>query len=158
MEKTWTKALKASISDVFSTMFFMVPEEDPGLCQEMAGEDAQGWLEGRVELVREEGGGLAIWCWAHSGLARELAANILSLEPDELSESDIVDAYAEMLNMVAGSLLTAVDQKAQWRLGLPQATVSQGGRLGARTTRAAELLCFDLEGKPLIVGAAPAAG
>ena len=79
MDKTWTKALRDSISEVFSTMFFMVPEEEEGLADRLAAEDAAGWLEGWVEITRP-GESVRLWVWAGPGLAKELAGNILSLE------------------------------------------------------------------------------
>jgi hypothetical protein len=152
MDKTWTKALRDSISEVFSTMFFMVPEEDEGLADRLAAEDAAGWLEGWVEITRP-GESVRLWVWAGPGLAKELAGNILSLEEEDLGPEEVLDAYAEMLNMVAGSVLTAVDPDSQWKLGLPQARRREGGRLGELAGGAQWTLGFDVESRPLLAGA-----
>jgi hypothetical protein len=157
MDKTWTTALKGSISEVFSTMFFMVPEEDEGLAERLTGEDAAGWLEGWVDITRS-GETVRLHVWAGPGLAKELAGNILSLEEDDLGPEEVLDAYAEMLNMVAGSLLTTVDPESQWKLGLPQATRRSSGRVGELSAGASWVLGFDVEGRPLLAGAGGSLG
>ncbi len=150
MQKTWTKALRDSISDVFSTMFFMVPEEAPSLEQIPPAGGSQTWVEGWVDMQGPEGQARVL-IWAPVELARELGANILSLEPDELSEEDMLDAYREMLNMVAGNHLTLVDDQGNWRMGLPQ--TSPPRELPVPDTGQAQLiLYFDVEGMPLLAG------
>ena len=54
MDKIWKTALRESISEVFSTMFFLVPEEDDTLAESLAGNRAQAWLEGWLEGDRSE--------------------------------------------------------------------------------------------------------
>lgn len=151
MQETWMKALKDSISEVFATMFFMVPEELEGLPAEIAQIDASGWLEGWVEMTRGEEK-LRLLVWTPPEVARELAANILSCEPEDLSEDDVADAYREMLNMVAGSVLTAVDTESQWIMGLPQARVIEQGKVESMAAQARLLVAYEVEQKPLLAG------
>lgn len=151
MQETWMKALKDSISEVFATMFFMVPEELEGLPAEIAQIDASGWLEGWVEMTRGEEK-LRLLVWTPPEVARELAANILSCEPEDLSEDDVTDAYREMLNMVAGSVLTAVDTESQWIMGLPQARVIEQGKVESMAAQARLLVAYEVEQKPLLAG------
>jgi len=96
MEKTWTKALMDSISEVFSTMFFMVPENDADMEQSVSGDSADDWVEGWVELEGPDES-VRLCVWAPVRAARELAANILSCELHELDGDDMLDAYREML-------------------------------------------------------------
>lgn len=151
MEKIWTTALRDSISDVFSTMFFLVPEEDPSLAQALADKPAQHWLEGWLEVKQQEEN-VMVWIWAPPELARELAANIFSMEPEEVSQDDLLDAFREMLNMVVGSLLTIVDKESLWRMDLPQARHLEAGLLGEVAAKAQWVLSYDVEEKPLLAG------
>lgn len=151
MDQIWTTALRESISEVFSTMFFMVPEEDESLAQSLAGNQARGWLEGWLEVTRGQDK-VRVWVWAPPDLAGELAANILSLEADDISADDMTDAFKEMLNMVVGRLLTVVDSKSEWRMGLPQGRHLERGTVGETTKQAQWLISYDIEEKPLLAG------
>ncbi|MGD8561761.1 MAG: chemotaxis protein CheX [Desulfarculaceae bacterium] len=92
------------------------------------------------------------WVWAPSDVARELAANILSSEPEDVSSEDILDAYGEMLNIVVGSVLTLVDEKGEWKMGLPHAEPVPQQTLGEAVNQTQQSISFDVEGKPLLVG------
>lgn len=160
MDQIWSKALKGSISDVYSTMFFMIPEEAPDLPDRLAGEPSAGWFAGWLEVTCAPAA-VRVHIWAPEALALELASNIYSSGPDELSPEEIVDAYREMLNMVVGGLLTAVDTDSSWKMGLPQAErlgAAEGEEtepaplLGETFQAASELISFDVEGRPLVAG------
>lgn len=151
MDKIWKTALRESISEVFSTMFFLVPEEDPSLAESLTGNRAQAWLEGWLEVTRE-GEKVKVWIWSPPELAKELAANLLSLEPEGTTPDDMLDAYQEMLNMVVGRLLTVVDTESQWRMGLPKARHLEEGTVGEASSQAQWLISYDVEEKPLLAG------
>ena len=151
MDKIWKKALKESISEVFSTMFFLVPEEDASLAEALAGNQAGAWLEGWLEVTKGEEK-VKVWIWSPPELVKELAANILSLEPEATTPDDMLDAYKEMLNMVVGRLRTVVDTESQWRMGLPQARHLAGGTVGEASSQAQWLISYDVEENPLLAG------
>ncbi len=151
MEKTWTKALKESISEVFATMFFMVPEEEPSLRESLSPEMVDGWLHGQLE-VKHEDEAVRVCVLAPPELARELAANILSMDPEDLSQDDMLDAFREMLNMVVGNLLTTVDQESQWHMGLPQAETMESAQLDDLCSQAEWMVSYEVEEKPLLAG------
>jgi len=151
MDQTWTTALKGSISDTFSTMFFVVPEPDSEWEARLPTLPPEPWLEGTVDLSLQ-GKEMRVWVWAPENLARELAANILTCEPEQLSQDDLLDSYREMLNMVAGSLLTQVDTDSSGNMGLPQAQLLPQGEPVSFSSQAQSLLVFDAEGKPLLAG------
>ena len=151
MQANWKMALKESISEVYSTMFFMVPEPAPELETELAGQPAGDWLEGLVELKAADQM-VRVYVWSPPQLALELAANILSLERHEVSGEDSLDAYREMLNMVVGRLLTVVDAQSQWAMGLPVSRRAQEPTVGAMLAKAADPLFFESEGMPLLAG------
>lgn len=164
MDQTWTKALKGSISDVYSTMFFMVPEEDGEVLERLGAEPAAGWFAGLLEVTCAPAA-VRVRIWGPEALARELAANIYSTEADEVSPEEVADAYREMINMVVGGLLTAVDSDSSWKMGLPHAEQIaapaepvEGAKpaepelLGQEFAKAVELLGFNVDGRPLVAG------
>ena len=151
MEPNWTKALKISISDTLSTMYFMVPEEHPALLDEISQDDKQAWCFGWV-VVKSSDQAIKIWVCTPESLARELSANILSQDADQLVPEDLEDAYKELLNMVVGGLLTGVDTKSQWRMGLPEVSMIKGAMLGKALGGSSLSMSFDVDGMPLITG------
>ncbi len=154
MENSWSRALKASISDAFSTMYFLVPEWDPEVLAEAAGQKADGWLEGRVEMTRERFR-VSIWLWAPPEVVRELAANLLAQNISDVDADQMLDAFRELLNMVAGGLLTAVDAQGLWRMGLPQARVCAKGPVKDLLKQAKEQFGFLVDERPVLAGLGP---
>lgn len=151
MENNWSKALRASISDVFSTMFFMVPEWDPELLAELGPQKAEGWYQGMVVVSRQQIK-IGLWVWCPPQVSRELAANILALEPGDLDSEQILDAFREMINMVAGGVLTAVDPQSSWTMGLPQAHLCGRGSLGQFLASTKEQMAFNVDDRPVLAG------
>lgn len=151
METNWTTALKESISEVFSTMFFLVVSEEPSLLSEVAGRPASGWLEGWLEVSKHPQS-VRIWVWAPHEVAAELGANLMSLEPTDLGPEGLLDAYREMMNMVAGKVLTLVDRDGSWKMGLPNAAILQSGNVGEASAKAGQRFTYDSEDRPVVVG------
>jgi hypothetical protein len=151
MENNWSKALRASISDVFSTMFFMVPEWDPELLPELGPQKADGWYQGMV-VVNRQSIKIGLWVWCPPRVSRELAANILAMEPVDLESEQILDAFREMINMVAGGVLTAVDPQGSWTMGLPQADMCGQGTLGQFLASTKEQMAFNVDDQPVLAG------
>ncbi len=151
MDSQWIRSLRASLAQVFSTMFFMVPESDPELGQKLGGAKALGWFEGSIRFQRQQEQ-VTVTIWVPEDLARELAANILATEVYDLDEEQILDAFKEMINMVSGGMLTEVDPEGGWRMGLPQAQVLQMGVLKEASQGCQETLAFEVEGRPLLAG------
>lgn len=151
MDQIWMKALKDSIFEVFNTMFFLVPVEEPELGDELAADPSGDWYQGGL-VVTQKPQTVLLLIWAPKVLVMELAGNILSCEPEDLSEADMLDAFQEMLNMVAGSVLTVADQGTQWKMGLPRAKRCKGGQLGKVFALAQNQLYFDVEGRPMAAG------
>lgn len=151
METDWNRALRASISEVFSTMFFMVPEWDPELTLRVGGMKAGGWLEGLVELTKASQV-IRVWVWSPPEVAADLAANILASDPKKLNKEEILDAFREMLNMVAGSLLTRMDPAGQWRMGLPQARELGPTSVKDLLRQVQEELAFEADDRPFLAG------
>ena len=151
MEPNWTKALKISISDTLSTMYFMVPEDNPDMMKDLSDDSGQAWCFGWV-VVKSGGQAIKVWVCTPEHLGRELAANILSTDADDLSVDDLEDAFKELLNMVVGGLLTNVDSTSQWQMGLPEISMLSGGMLGKSLGGSEKSMAFDLDGMPLLTG------
>lgn len=151
MENEWIRALRNSISGVFSTMFFMVPEWDPELVLKVGPQKAGGWYEGWVDFERGSRS-LRVLVWAPPDLSTELTANIMAVDPQGVDNEQILDAFREMLNMVAGSLLTAMDPDGQWKMGLPQARQLPQMLIKDLLKQVSEELAFETEGRPFLAG------
>jgi hypothetical protein len=151
MNPNWTTALKASISDTLGTMFFAVVEEDKSLLSLKEHDQQANWLLGWV-VVKSGDQAIKVWTSSPYGLGKELAANLLSLDEDELSPEDLDDAYRELLNMVVGGLLTNVDTHSQWKMGLPEVVHLKAGMLSKTLANSEQSLAYDVEGHPLLAG------
>lgn len=151
MSKSWSTALKDSISEVFSTSFFLVPESYAEPIEVAHALAAKGWYEGFLDFVRQDEG-VRIWVWSPERIAMELAANIFACDVGDLSPDQILDAYREMINMVSGNVLTSVDVDSAWRMGLPKAARIAQGTVGQVTARTQNQLIFEVEGQPVLAG------
>lgn len=151
MDKEWNRALRSAIADVFATMFFVVPEWDPELGLKLASQKAGGWYEGWVDFERAPQV-IRVWVWAPPELASELAANIMASDPGDMDSEQILDAFREMLNMVAGSLLTTMDPAGNWKMGLPQGRILPSTPVKDLLKQVQEELAFEAEGRPFLAG------
>ncbi len=151
MEQDWNRALRTSISDVFATMFFVVPEWDPELTLRLGSTKATGWYEGWVDFAKLDQA-IRVWVWAPPELAAELAGNIMAAVPGSLDTEQTLDAFREMLNMVAGSLLTSMDPLGSWKMGLPQGRLLSQGTVKDLLKQVQEELAFEAEGRPFLAG------
>ena len=116
MDGNWLEVMKAAISEVLETMYFT----DVVFQQKAPSEPFRGWeaaIEMRSADARDEVGlSLAF----EESFARELAANMLGVDPDGMPDEDVRDALQELANMVAGSCAVLLGPE-KWRLGLPRA-------------------------------------
>lgn len=113
------KAMRTSISEVLGTMFFqMVQIVD-------ANSTLQEWLAQEQSLLGatlDFGGPLAgsFYLLIPVDAANKITANFLGLNADEVHEEQQNDTVKEMLNMIGGGLLSIIDQKGTFKLGLPE--------------------------------------
>ncbi|WP_212636811.1 chemotaxis protein CheX [Desulfacinum hydrothermale] len=109
--------MKAAISEVLETMYFA----EVSFREEKAiPESFEGW-RARIQARRSDGANSAtLILWLSPHFAKELAGNLLALEPHEISEEDVKDAMGELANMVGGSWVKQLEP-SEWRLGLPDA-------------------------------------
>lgn len=151
MQTNWSSALKDSISEVFSTSFFLVPESFPEPPDTAYALSADGWFEGYLDFSKNDQM-VRIWVWSPENIAVELAANIFACDTDEVDTEQVLDAYREMINMVSGNLLTVVDTESVWKMGLPNASMLGSGTVGEAVAAAGWNEIFDIEGSPIIAG------
>ncbi|MEJ5363737.1 MAG: chemotaxis protein CheX [Desulfosoma sp.] len=116
MDGNWREVMKAAISEVLETMYFT----DVVFHQKTPLEPFRGW-EAAIEMrASNESAVVGLSLGFEESFARELAANMLGLDPDGMPDEDVRDALQELANMVAGSCVVLLGPE-NWRLGLPQA-------------------------------------
>jgi len=111
--------MKASISEVMETMFFLPFEFEDG---------------GDVnEILRNTDGGTLACKLAYTGpfsglscflipvkVAKELTANFLGEDKERVTELHMAGTVKEILNMITGKAFSLYDNQAMFRLGIPE--------------------------------------
>ena len=108
------ESLKAATFEVLETMFFIFPEnpdEDGTIFQ---GQVLKAWVP--VKGPKNFRVGLTV----PEALAKEMAANFLGLEKDEVKPDNLEDVVKETANMVAGSFLAKERAPQAFQLGSPE--------------------------------------
>ncbi len=125
MDGKWQEAMRAAISEVLETMYFT----DVVFQQKGPAEDFLGWVAAIEVLSVEESTTVRLNLGFAESFARELAGNMLGLDPEGLPDEDVRDALQELANMVAGSCVVLLGPE-KWRLGLPLACSGPVSRPG----------------------------
>jgi hypothetical protein len=107
--------LKAATFEVLETMFFVFPESLEDAAELFHGPGLRAWVP--VEGPKNFRIGLTV----SLPLAREMAANFLGVEKDEVPPDKLEDVLKETANMVAGNFLTREQVPEDFMLKLPQA-------------------------------------
>jgi len=104
-------------------------------------------LTGTVQITGEWTG--AVMVDLPEKLARDAAAAMFGMEPDDLGEEEVLDALGEVANMIGGNVKGLLD--AECKLSLP--TIAEGGdfRVAVPGSSTHTLLVFDCDGKPFQV-------
>jgi CheY-specific phosphatase CheX len=109
------ESLKAATFEVLETMFFIFPESLDDAISLFHGPGLRAWVP--VEGPKNFRVGLTI----PESLAREMAANFLGMEKEDVSPERMEDVVKETANMVAGSFLTKEHVPGAYNLKPPQA-------------------------------------
>jgi len=109
------ESLKAATFEVLETMFFIFPERLEESADLFQGPGLRAWVP--VEGPKKFRVGLTVTL----PLAREMAANFLGLEKDEVPPDKLEDVLKETANMVAGSFLSQEKVPEAFYLKPPQA-------------------------------------
>jgi CheY-specific phosphatase CheX len=107
--------LKAATFEVLETMFFIFPESLEEASTLFHGPGLRAWVP--VEGPKNFRVGLTL----SLALAREMAANFLGLEKDEVPPEKMEDVVKETANMVAGSFLSKEKAPDTFNLKPPKA-------------------------------------
>lgn len=107
--------LKAATFEVLETMFFIFPESLEEAATLFHGPGLRAWVP--VEGPKNFRVGLTL----SLSLAREMAANFLGLEKDEVPPDKMEDVVKETANMVAGSFLRREKAPETFNLKPPEA-------------------------------------
>jgi CheY-specific phosphatase CheX len=107
--------LKAATFEVLETMFFIFPEGLEEAASFFHGPGLRAWVP--VEGPKNFRVGLTM----PMSLAREMAANFLGLEKDEIPPERMEDVVKETANMVAGSFLSKEQVPEAYNLKPPEA-------------------------------------
>lgn len=108
-------SLKAATFEVLETMFFIFPESLEETADLFHGPGLRAWVP--VEGPKNFRVGLTV----PLPLAREMAANFLGVEKDEVPPDSLEDVLKETANMVAGAFLTQERVPETFQLQPPQA-------------------------------------
>jgi hypothetical protein len=100
------------VADVLEAQAFMFADEGDGDLPEGAGPCAEIRFDGPTR------GHLALAL--HGGLAVDLAANVLGLEPEACTADIAADALKEVANVACGQILTRIwGEEVVFQLGIP---------------------------------------
>uniref|UniRef100_A0A831ZZP0 Chemotaxis protein CheX n=1 Tax=Desulfacinum infernum TaxID=35837 RepID=A0A831ZZP0_9BACT len=116
MDGNWQEVMKAAISEVLETMYFT----DVVFQQKAPSEAFRGWQAAIEMHASDTAAVVGLSLGFEDSFARELAANMLGLDPDGMPDEDVRDALQELANMVAGNCVVLLGPE-KWRLGLPRA-------------------------------------
>ncbi|MCZ7527730.1 MAG: chemotaxis protein CheX [Acidimicrobiia bacterium] len=82
-------------------------------------------------------------------LARDAAAAMFGMEPDELGDDEVLDALGELANMIGGNVKGMLD--ADCKLSLPTVAEGKDFRVCVPGSGVQTALVFDCAGKPFQV-------
>ena len=108
------ESLKAATFEVLETMFFLFPENPEDNAEPFHGSGVKAWVP--VKGPKNFRIGLTV----PLSLAREMAANFLGLEKDDVASDNIDDVLKETANMVAGTFLWKEQAPEGFHLGSPE--------------------------------------
>ncbi len=134
------ESLKAATFEVLETMFFLFPENPEDNADLFHGSAVKAWVP--VQGPKNFRIGLTV----PLSLAREMAANFLGLEKDEVVPDNIDDVVKETAIMVAGSFLWKEKAPEGFQLGPPEVLHLELNGLNRQDKANAILLVVDEAG------------
>ncbi len=114
-----TNAMKDSISEIFETMFFMPLEFEEGKAiEDLEKSIDEPMICAQIDFSGPFKGALAVML--PRGLARELSANFLGEDEGAVTEEIVEGTIKEILNMLAGKMLSFYDANLVFDLAIPE--------------------------------------
>lgn len=112
-------AMKASISDVFEQMFFlpidMVETDNENTS---TARNSQQTIAAGVAFNGSPSGAFVLNI--PEDLASSITTDFLGIRPEELSKEQITGTVKEIINMLAGNILSAYDCQSTFNLEIPE--------------------------------------
>jgi chemotaxis protein CheX len=127
-------AIKAATAEVFSTMLSMEVPSDEILTPQAAGAGPASGIIALIGFAGPWAGTGSLACTAE--LACKLSSQFL-MAPYEAVNDDVLDAVAEITNMILGNVKTTIEQKVG-SMGLSTPTVIFGRNFQTRSARTHE--------------------
>jgi CheY-specific phosphatase CheX len=113
-ETTFHTALQESVVDVLERMFFIGPLEEP------LGEPESSSRSIAVHLDFDGDPPGSLTLRTTVAAARSIAADFLGEDGEVLSVQQVEEVLCELTNMICGAVLSRVESRAVFRLGVPQ--------------------------------------
>ena len=152
MEKAdMMKAMRDSISDVLGTMFFQliqIADNNNTLSQWLAQE--QSLLGATLNFDGPWAG--SFYLFIPQAAAKSITANFLGLNAEELDEKQQQDTIKEALNMIGGGMLSIIDPKGVFFLGLPELIATNDLTLSKLQGLGGDFVLFETEDNRLAAG------
>ena len=130
MKQIMTTNLKQAISNVLEMMFFVsvqiLEDEKPSEGNPLNG---QACIGATLPFTGPLSG--SYYLLIPQEMAREITANFLGLEEEEVSGDQEQDTVKEALNMIGGHMLSLTDEPDNFQLGIPAMIPEQKASTGA---------------------------
>ena len=118
MGVSMTQNMKQAISNVLELMFFMsIQFGEEGVTPADWPEEGQKFIGAQLDFSGPESG--TVHLLMPVALAREITANFLGLDQEEVTVDQDGDTVKEALNMMGGHMLSLTQKPEKFRLGIP---------------------------------------
>ncbi len=142
------ETVNATFLDVVEQLTFMFgdPEDKNDLDTDMV-----DFTLAHVDFTGDQSGTLSVA--VPTRITADIAANILGLEPEDLTDRDMLDdALGEMLNVVCGHVIMALlGPGANFKLGSPVVNGIDEAKLGEMVA-SPDFFGFNLDDSPVLLG------
>ncbi len=151
MDKPMMTNLKQAISSVLETMFFLPVQiiDNGGLLDNWSQQCTKIWRAS----VRFEGpvsGAFILLIPTH--LAKEITANFLGLDENEVESNQESDTVKEALNMIGGYVLSQIERAEAYQIGIPEILATDGTVLSATQVKPQNMVTIETDENHLAVG------
>ena len=118
MDQKWKESMKASISEVLSTMFYSPVEfeQDTSMEEIEAFFSSEDVVVCKIEISAEVV--IKIFAGVSSSALDEMSIDFTGKE--EITKEDSEGTFKEMLNMICGGALADTFGNSEFKLGIPQ--------------------------------------
>jgi len=138
------------VTTILETMFFLIvePIEDPIRGGEMEkGAEVQdsdaSFVKGTIGLQGKKKGTIRLYL--PQTLAQKMAEDFLGLEEDVIAQNQVLDMIGELINVIAGNLISCIGGQGEFTLTMPRAETSPAPPAGNKTAGEEMDLYFQAE-------------